>query len=187
MTRLTKEIKEKICKNAIEQSPVNKELEEVTGELSKLALDIYKDNVTDGDVEELYRISERIKKLPFEGGHFYERPFIRCIFGGMYCVLRVPEDAVFFECKKSPCYPEEHEFTKKFLQLEREKILLENQLKTLSAEIIAILNSCTTLEKLQKVWVESVNFLDGIEIGAIKTNLPAIKIADLNEKLGISQ
>lgn len=52
---------------------------------------------------------------------------------------------------------------------------------------MAILNSCTTLEKLQRVWTESVNFLDGIEIDAIKTNLPAIKIADLNEKLGISQ
>lgn len=46
MTRLTKEIKEKICRNAIEQSPATKELEGVNEVLSELALDVYNDNVT---------------------------------------------------------------------------------------------------------------------------------------------
>ena len=72
------------------------------------------------------------------------------------------------------------------MQLDCERESLKNRIKSLQVEIMAILNSCTTFEKLQKVWVESVNFLDGIETDAIKTNLPAIKIADLNEKLGVS-
>ena len=187
MTRLTKEIKEKICRNAIEQSPATKELEEVNEELSELALDVYNDNVTKKESEEFFEITERIKKLPFDGGYFYERAHIRCNFGGMYCSLPVPEHLVFFEFKEMPTYPAEHEFAKKFMLLDSERDLLLGRIKSLQIEIMAILNSCTTLEKLQKVWAESVNFLDGIETDAIKTNLPAIKIADLNEKLGISQ
>lgn len=187
MTRLTKEIKERICRNAIEQSPANKELEEVNKELSKLALDVYNDNATNKEIEEFLEIKERIKKLPFEGGYFYEMSYVRCNFGGMRYTLYPPEDIIFFEFKKSPTYPAEHEFTKRFLRLDRERDSLKNQIQSLQVEIIAILNSCTTLEKLQKIWAESVNFLDGIETDAIKTNLPAIKIADLNEKLGISQ
>ena len=187
MTRLTKEIKEKICRNAIEQSPANNELEYVNEELSKLAIDVYNDNVTIEESKELFEIRERIKKLPFDGGHFYERSYVRCNFGGMYYSLFFPEHFVFFEFKETPTYPAEHEFTKKLLRLDCEKDLWLNRIKSLQIEIMAILNSCTTLEKLQKVWAESVNFLDGIETDAIKTNLPAIKIADLNEKLGISQ
>ena len=187
MTRLTKEIKEEICRNAIEQSPANKELAKVNDNLSKLALDVFNDTATNKRLEEFFEIRERIEKLPFEGGYFYEKSYIRCNFGGMYYSLHAPEDIIFFEFKEIPTYPAEHEFTKKFLQLDCERESLKNRIKSLQAEIMAILNSCTTLEKLQKVWVESVNFLDGVEIDAIKTNLPAIKIADLNEKLGISQ
>lgn len=187
MTRLTKEIKDKICRNAIDQSPANKELAEVNEKLLKLALDVYNDNATNKKIEEYFEIKERIEKLPFRGGYFYEMYYLRCNFGGRHCILHAPEDIVFLEFKEIPTYPAEHEFTKRFLQLERKEDSLRIQIQCLQAEITAILNSCTTLEKLQKVWAESVNFLDGIEIDAIKTNLPAIKIADLNEKLGISQ
>lgn len=187
MTRLTKRIKEKICRKAIEQSPANKALAEVNKNLLKLALDVYNDNATNKEIEEFLEIRERIEKLPFEGGYFYKRDYVRCNFGGMYCPLLAPKDIIFFELKEDPTYSAGHEFTKRFLQLESEKDSLKKQIQCLQAEIMAILNSCTTLEKLQRVWTESVNFLDGIEIDAIKTNLPAIKIADLNEKLGISQ
>ena len=129
MTRLTKEIKEKICKNAIEQSPATKELEGVNEELSELALDVYNDNVTKKESEEFFEITERIKKLPFDGGYFYERAHIRCNFGGMYCSLPVPEHLVFFEFKEMPTYPAEHEFAKKFMLLDCLMLFVKNEIK----------------------------------------------------------
>ncbi|KDN11133.1 Nmad5 family putative nucleotide modification protein [Gilliamella sp. Imp1-1] len=68
MTRLTKTIKEQICKNAIEQSPANKELEIANENLSKLALDVYNDNVTAEQLKEADEIRARVKKLPFDYG-----------------------------------------------------------------------------------------------------------------------
>ncbi|OCG56986.1 hypothetical protein A9G40_00750 [Gilliamella sp. Nev3-1] len=83
-------------------------------------------------------------------------------------------------------YTVDHEFSKRFLSLQNQFKYLEKQKNDLEHEIMAILNSCATLKKLQEIWPESVNFLDGIQANVIKDNLPAVVVEDLNKKLGIT-
>lgn len=192
MTRLTKEIKLRICRNAINQSPVSKELKDVGEKLSKLALDVYNDNVTEEQIETAIRIQDETSLLPFDyswrgdSRWFYETGRVCASFGGLRMILDFPLNTRRPELKTRPTYTAEHEFTKRFLDLEHKKDSLIKQEGDLKAEIMAILNSCTTLKKLQQVWAESVNFLDGIETDITSANLPAVVIEDLNNKLGIS-
>lgn len=187
MTRLTKFIKEQICKNAIEQSPVTKELEITNENLSKLALDVYNDNVTAEQLKEADEIKARVKELPFDRGSvFYTYNHVRCYFNGLSACLTLPPERAFYELKEYPMYTVDHEFSKRFLSLQNQFKYLEKQKNDLEHEIMAILNSCATLKKLQEIWPESVNFLDGIQANVIKDNLPAVVVEDLNKKLGIT-
>ena len=186
MTRLTKRIKEKICRKAIEQSPVNKALAEVNSQLSKLTLDVYNDNATNEQIEDMCKIVERVKKLPFNFRGFFETSYIKCVFGGMYTNLYTPDGVIFYDLKENPTYTAEHEFTKRFLDLEHKKDSLIKQKNDLKLEIQALLDRCATLKKLQQIWPESVNFLGSIETDIAIINLPAVVIEDLNNKLGIS-
>ncbi|MFQ1017897.1 Nmad5 family putative nucleotide modification protein [Gilliamella sp. BG7] len=187
MTRLTKSIKEQICKNAIEQSLANKELKTVNENLSKLALDVYNDNVTAELLKEADEIRDRVKELPFD----YYSVFricegVRCNFNGLSAYLTLPSERIFYGLDKNPTYTADHEFSKRFLSLQNQFKYLEKQKNDLEHEIMAILNSCATLKKLQETWPESVNFLDGIQVDITKTNLPAVVVEDLNKKLGIT-
>jgi hypothetical protein len=84
-------------------------------------------------------------------------------------------------------YPADHEFSKRYLSLQNQRENLEKQKTDLNHEIMAILNSCSTLKKLQEIWPESINFLDGVQIDVTKTNFPAVVVDDLNKKLGITK
>ncbi|OCG77846.1 Nmad5 family putative nucleotide modification protein [Gilliamella sp. Occ4-3] len=187
MTRLTKTIKEQICKNAIDQSLVNKELKTANENLSKLALDVYNDNVTAEQLKEADEIRARGKGLPFyRGGVFYTCNYVTCYFAGLSACLTLPPERDFYELKEYPVYTANHEFSKRFLSLQNQLEKLTGQKNNLEYEIMAILNSCATLKKLQEIWPESVNFLDGIQVNVIKANLPAVVVEDLNKKLGIT-
>ncbi|OCG45674.1 hypothetical protein A9G34_00815 [Gilliamella sp. Choc4-2] len=187
MTRLTKNIKEQICKNAVEQSPANKELEIANENLSKLALDVYNDNVTAEQLKEADEIRARVKELLFDYlGVFYSCEGLGCYFNGLRAYLILPPIRIFYALKKSPMYTADHEFSKRFLSLQNQIENSEKQKNDLKHEIMAILNSCATLKKLQEIWPESVNFLDGIQVNVIKTNLPAVVVENLNKKLGIT-
>ena len=187
MTRLTKSIKEQICKNAIDQSLVNKELKTANENLSKLALDVYNDNVTVEQLKEADEIKARVKELPLNGGGiFYIYYNVRCYFNGLSACLALPSERKFYELKERPTYTADHEFSKRFLSLQNQIENSEKQIRDLRQEIMAILNSCATLKKLQEIWPESVNFLDGIQASVIKSNLPAVVVEDLNKKLGIT-
>lgn len=187
MTRLTKSLKEQICKNAIEQSPVTKELEIANENLSKLALDVYNDNVTAEQLKEADEIRARVKKLPFDYGTvFYAYEGLRCYFNGLRAYLTLPPERSFYELKEQLMYTADHEFSKRFLSLQNQIENSEKQIRDLRQEIMAILNSCATLQKLQEIWPESINFLDGIQANVIKANLPAVVVEDLNKKLGIT-
>ncbi|OCG77346.1 hypothetical protein A9G42_05425 [Gilliamella sp. Nev6-6] len=188
MTRLTKTIKEQICKNAIKQSPVTKELEIANENLSKLALDVYNDNVTAEQLKEADEIRARGKSLPFNYYFSFRiNRDVRCYFNGFSAYLALPPDRDFYELDEKPAYPADHEFSKQYLSLQSQRENLEKQKTDLNHEIMAILNSCSTLKKLQEIWPESVNFLDGIQADVIKTNLPAVVVDDLNKKLGITK
>ncbi|OCG58750.1 Nmad5 family putative nucleotide modification protein [Gilliamella sp. GillExp13] len=121
MTRLTKSIKEQICKNAIDQSLVNKELKTANENLSKLALDVYNDNVTAEQLKEADEIRARGKGLPFyRGGVFYTCNYVTCYFAGLSACLTLPPERDFYELKEYPTYTADHEFSKCFLSLQNQ-------------------------------------------------------------------
>ncbi|OCG35759.1 hypothetical protein A9G26_12230 [Gilliamella sp. Bim1-2] len=93
---------------------------------------------------------------------------------------------MFYGLDENPTYTADHEFSKRFLSLQNQFKYLEKQKNDLEHEIMAILNSCATLKKLQEIWPESINFLDGIQVDITKTNLPAVVVENLNKKLGIT-
>ncbi|NUF49482.1 Nmad5 family putative nucleotide modification protein [Gilliamella sp. ESL0250] len=168
MTRLTKTIKKQICTNAIEQSPVTKELEIANENLSKLAVDVYNDNVTAEQLKEANEIKARVKELPFvRGSVFYIYHNMRCYFNGLSACLALPSESDFYELQEYPTYTADHEFSKRFLSLQSQIENLEKQIRFLREEVMAILNSCATLKKLQEIWPESVNFLGGIHANVI--------------------
>lgn len=192
MTRLTKAMKEVICDNAIKQSPISKELKEFEEKLYKLALDVYNDNATLKQIETAIRIQGEISLLPFDyswygdSSWFYKTECVRASFAGLQTKLNFPINTAHPRLKNNPAYPAEHKFTKQFLDLEHKQDSLIKQKNDLKLEIMAILNSCATLKKLQQIWPESVNFLEGIQVNISSTNLPIIMVEDLNKKLGIS-
>lgn len=187
MTRLTKEIKEIICENALSQSSVSKALADNKQKRAELGLEIYNDNVTDKQTKEAKRIAQRVDLLPFclPFGLFRHRNYITCSFGGMIDYLELPENEEFYELPRVN-YAAEHEFSKRFMMLEQEVNNLRGQEDNIKNEIMAILNSCSTLEKLLKVWPEASNFLDGVNYTSPSACLPTVLIKDLNKKLGIN-
>jgi hypothetical protein len=188
MTRLTKTIKERICKNAVEQSPANKELEKVDENLLQLALDVYNDNVTAEQLKEADEIKIRSENLPFNYYFSFRiNRDVRCYFNGFCAYLALPPEQDFYELNEKPMYHADHEFSKRYLSLQSQRENLEKQKTDLNHEIMAILNSCSTLKKLQEIWPESINFLDGVQIDVTKTNFPAVVVDDLNKKLGITK
>lgn len=190
MTRLTNSIKEIICKNAIDQSPIVQKIKNEEQKLENLAIEIYNDNVTSEQIEKAFKIQETINSLPFERrwwsdqNWFVRKCYLHVNFGGMEGTLYFSENDFRLCLEKTPTYQGDHEFSKRYLELQNKLDDLLKQKDDLHAEITAILNSCTTVKKLQQIWAESVNFMDNIV--TVPTNtLPAIVVADLNKKLGI--
>lgn len=190
MTRLTNNIKKTICKNAINQSPTVQQIKNTEQKLKELAIEIYNDNVTSEQIEKAFKIQETINSLPFERrwwgdqNWFVRHCYLYVNFGGMEGELDFPENEFRLCLEEMPTYSGDHEFSKRYLELQNKLDNLLKQKDDLHTEITAILNSCTTVKKLQQIWAESVNFIDNIETVPSNT-LPAIVVADLNKKLSI--
>lgn len=190
MTRLTNDIRKTICENAINQSPFIQKIKNTEQKLTELAIAIYNDNVTSEQIEKALKIQEAIKNLPFERrwygdwAWFVSGYSLYVNFGGMEGELNLPKNEFRVCLEETPTYSGDHEFSKRYLELQNKLDDLLKQKNDLRNEITAILNSCTTVKKLQQMWAESVNFIDNIETVPSNT-LPAIVVADLNKKLGI--
>lgn len=190
MTRLTNNIKKTICENAINQSPTVQQIKNTEQKLKELAIEIYNDNVTSEQLEKAFKIQETINSLPFERrwwgdqNWFVRHCYLYVNFGGMEGKLDFPENEFRLCLEEIPTYSGDHEFSKRYLELQNKLDNLLKQKDDLHTEITAILNSCTTVKKLQQIWAESVNFIDNIETVPSNT-LPAIVVADLNKKLGV--
>lgn len=187
MTRLTKEVRKIICENALAQSPIKEKIKTVKQKLEQLALEIYKDKVTSEQQKEADEMVEKMASLPFTPnyGVFRNQSYLTCSFGGMCNYLDLPESGRFYEIPRSD-YSAEHKFSKKFNELDQEKIKLLEQLDDTRQEIMAVLNSCNTLKRLLEIWPEASNFLNGVDIVTSKVGLPAVMIEDLNKKLGVN-
>lgn len=187
MTRLTKEVRKIICENALSQSPIKEKIITVRQKLEQLAVDIYNDNVTSEQSKEADEMAKRMKELPFicAYGVFKHLNYLTCSFGGMCNYLDLPKTCDFYEIPRAD-YSAEHKFSKRFNELDQEKIKLLEQLDNTRQEIMAVLNSCQTLKRLLEIWPEASNFLNGVDIVTSKVGLPAVMIEDLNKKLGVN-
>lgn len=192
--RLTKEKRVKICENAMNNSMFNKKIEETEAKIKQLGFDIYFDSVSQEELNEARELNQRSQETRFYtncyslfkdcGEYGFE-----CNLGGMSAHFKLSEDYKkinLFRLEEKPIYSGEHEFSKKYLKLCSELDKLKDERKKLELEIMSILNSVTTVNRLQEVWKESVNFMQGVEtdfIGGV--NLPTVKIEDINKKLGV--
>lgn len=191
MTRLTSDIKKTILIRAIEQSPIVKEIKNIKQKLANLAIEIYNDNVTKEQIDDAFKIQTGIKISPFQqrwrvgDNWFYMWGFLDVNFGGMRERLEFTDNVNRPELREMPTYQADHEFSKRYIKLQNKHEDLLKQKDDLRAEITAILNSCTTIKKIQQIWPESINFMTDIKTKPSNT-LPTIDIADLNKKLDIS-
>lgn len=191
MTRLTRDIKKTILIRAIEQSPIVKEIKNIKQKLANLAIEIYNDNVTKEQIDNAFKIQTDIKISPFQqrwridDNWFYMWDFLDVDFGGMRERLEFTDNVNRPELRKKPTYQADHEFSKRYIKLQNKHEDLLKQKDDLRAEITAILNSCTTIKKIQQIWPESINFMTDIKTKTSNT-LPTIDITDLNKKLDIS-
>lgn len=194
MTRLNKDIKSKILKNAMGAAPVTKRLEELKAMKYQLAVDIY-DSVTKGHNpnEYLQQIKAVVEKSPFYLGVSKEyieldkTDYLECAFGGLQEHLFFPKDGetryyILRECLR---FTAKHEFSIRFTEIAQELKICENGKNNFEIDIQTILDSCRTAAQLEKAWPVSVNFLDGCEVCAEIKGVPVVLINDLNAKLGI--
>lgn len=190
--RLTKEKRLKICENAMNNSMFNKKIEETEEKIKQLGFDIYFDSVSQEELNEAREISQKSQQTRFYlncyslfkdcGEYGFD-----CNLGGMSAYFNFGDKKIkLYRLEEKPIYSGDHEFTKRYLKLCSELDKLKDERKKLELEIMSILNSVTTVNRLQEVWKESVNFMQGVEtdfIGGI--NLPTVKIEDINKKLGV--
>lgn len=194
MTRLNKDIKAKILKNAMSVAPVSKRLAELKAMRCQLAIDIYK-SVTNEHNPVIYvqKIRAIAEKSPFYLGFSKDRidldktDHLLCAFGGMQEYLYFPEDGKtrYYVSHEHLRFTARHEFSIRFTEIEQELEKCKNEKNNLEIDIQTILDSCRTAAQLEKAWPASVNFLDGCEVCAEIKGVPVVLINDLNAKLGI--
>lgn len=194
MTRLNKDIKSKILKNAMSVAPVSKRLKELEAMKYQLAIDIY-DSITNGHNpnEYLQQAKEIVEKSPFYLGFGKDRIELAktgrllCAFGGLQEYLYFPKDGKtrYYVSHEHLRFTARHEFSIRFTEIEQELEKCKNEKNNLEIDIQTILDSCRTAAQLEKAWPASVNFLDGCEVCAEIKGVPVVLINDLNAKLGI--
>lgn len=194
MTRLNKDIKSKILKNAMGAAPVTKRLEELKAMKYQLAVDIYK-SVTNEHNPVIYvqKIRAIAEESPFYLGFSEDdidldkTDHLLCAFGGLQECLYFPEDGKtrYYVLHEHLRFTARHEFSIRFTEIEQELKKCENEKNNLEIDIQTILDSCLTAAQLEKAWPASVNFLDGCEVCAEIKGVPVVLINDLNAKLGI--
>lgn len=190
--RLTKEKRVMICENAMNNSMFNKRIEETEEKIKQLGFDIYFDSVSQEELNEARELDQKYRQTRFKKNCYSlfrdcgEYGF-DCNLGGMSAFFNFGDKEIkLYRLEEKPIYSGDHEFTKRYLKLHSELDKLKDERRKLELEIMSILNSVTTVNRLQEVWKESVNFMQGVEtdfIGGV--NLPTVKIEDINKKLGV--
>ena len=170
MTRLNKDIKSKILKNAMSVAPVSKRLKELEAMKYQLAIDIY-DSITNGHNpnEYLQQAKEIVEKSPFYLGFGKDRieldktGRLLCAFGGLQEYLYFPGDGKtrYYVSRECLRFTAKHEFSIRFTEIEQELEKCKNEKNNLEIDIQTILDSCRTAAQLEKAWPASVNFLEG--------------------------
>lgn len=190
--RLTKDKRLKICENAMNNSMFDKKIAEIEGKIKQLGFAIYFDSVSQEELDEARELDQKTRQTRFYtncyslfrdcGDYGFE-----CNLGGMSAYFNFGDKEIkLYRLEEKPIYSGEHEFSKRYLELCSELDKLKDERRKLELEILSILNSVTTVNRLQEVWKESVNFMQGVEtdfIGGV--NLPTVKIEDINKKLGV--
>lgn len=209
MTRLTKTLREKMVNKAIETAGINAGFLKLNTRRANLAELIRVDSL--GGQENIKNIiceadkviamfkDDTFKKVQGFGidkmSEDYELYNIN--LGGMRVTLqydgqydraaRVGVNRVF----KSPVpydnnvnYPADHDFTKKFLSIEKDRRALVSRRDGLRVQVSATLRQFTTIKKLLEQWPESKDLLPS-DLNESKPQLPVVQVKDLNCLIGL--
>ena len=209
MTRLTKAIREKMVGKAIQTAGINTEFLKLRTRRAALADAIRVDSLDgqdtiDGIIAEYDKIrasvsSDGFKKVQGYGFNdmYKDYELYNINLGGMRVTLQyngqydramiVGVDRAY----RSPVpydnnvnYPADHEFTKTFLSIEKERRALVSRRDGLRVQVSATLKQFTTIKKLLEQWPESKDLLPS-DLNESKPQLPVVQVKDLNCLIGL--
>ena len=136
--------------------------------------------------EEIFTFDEQEMMNQAPNGAFDFRGDFYIYFGGRKLSLPLLKVKPFFyNYSNRNKFGHEHHLTLDFLELNnREEKLKEIKNKARSCAF-AIMNSCTTTNKLLEVWPECKKYLEQAIGQPITNNLPAVVTTELNKMLGL--
>jgi len=174
--RLTNDLKEGIWKQIYNEKFLP-EVEQI--KIDKLTL-------ADKCYCKLFNKNERqMMKLSPAGAFGFDIDF-KMYFGGQCIYLHLAEKQPFFyDYSDKNKLGVDHPLTIEFLELnnwEKEAATAKNKARSCT---FAIMNSCTTTNKLLEVWPECKKYLEQAIGQPVVNNLPAVVTAELNKMLGL--
>jgi Nucleotide modification associated domain 5 len=194
MTRLTKDSRNKIIENAVSKATHDKcsRRDELLNAFKQNVINFFNDTE---DGKEATKIDKEIKKLvkqipkKYKSGYtynyVYESSYLYLNIGGMSYDLNTGYIIIPYNTRyERLVIPAEHELVNQFNELEKLRGEIEEIKNTVSGTVGGLVHSVTTVKRLIEVWPESVELIPK-NIDRPLSNLPAVKIQDLNSMIGI--
>lgn len=191
MSKLTGWMRDVIVDNAIEKAGINKDALEYKAERLDWACAVADESVGGkGAVEKLdaanKKISAIVKSLPenlrsdLRAGPMESSIYVS--LGGMR--TRINEWPDLRPGVSGLMLPSDHPLTIQFEKLEAKEKEIISRRSNLRAEVRAVLDSVTTINKLLSVWPEAKELLPSSAKPQVK-NLPSVNVESLNAAIGL--
>lgn len=190
MTKLTVSMRDQIVANAVDKSGITKAQEELQIERRVWANAVADESIGGAAVVALLgeankKVARIINTLP-EGlrEEILVGPRVGSItaaFGGRRMIVREWEG--YRPAKAGLMLAADHPLTIHFEQLETRQTELEQRRNSLRQEVRAVVNSCSTINKLLTVWPEAKELLP--QQSKPVTSLPAVQVDKLNAAIGL--
>lgn len=189
MTKLTVSLRDAIVDKAVEKAGINRAYKEYSEERKQWACAVADESL--GGAAEVAKLNEAnkkiaqiVKSLP---DHLQENlhagPLTGSImvsFAGKRAYVREWDGER--PAKGGLILSADHPLTVQFEQLENKERQLSEKKSNLRAEVRAVLNSVTTINRLLAVWPEAKEL---IPAQAARVNLPSVNVESLNSAIGL--
>lgn len=194
MTRLTKEIRERMVKDLLVRR-FNERGEELAARSTALFATIYEDQYD----QEMRRLIAKIKKR-FRNA-FYHYSSIKCLAPeGMRVTIgatRIGNHGVFFTPKietvpfcnsndGSDFHYVDGPFSAELASFGKDCLTFANDITAARNEVLGALSSVTTVRQLTELWPEALPILERHLPVPSRSNLPAVQFANLTQAFGLS-
>jgi len=191
MSKLTGWMRDAIVDNAVEKAGINKAFQEYRAERSDWACSVADESIGGDEAVAKLEVANKkiaaiVKALPEEfRTELRAGPMESTIcasLGGMRA--RVNEFPGRRPCKSGLMLSSDHPLTIQFEKLEAKEKELKERRSNLRAEVRAMVDSVTTINKLLLVWPEAKELLPASAKPKTK-NLPSVNVESLNAAIGL--